>query len=199
MNDDIASAGKPERNSPEPSSEEWAALMHRLAQQAERSLRWMRKGIVSTEDTVMSTLRTYLRQTKEGELPPTDDPDSLWPILEKQLNRKIDKARASQQYKKNKLALRYSEMPLLTDGRSAETAFFDKSASPEQVEAYVAEALGLLKDSIKDDELLKIARLKLEGYTPAEIVKATGLGEHKVRRRLLKIRSALSKGDVIDE
>jgi len=181
------------------SSEEWTALMHRLTQQAEYSLWWMRKGTASADDTVMSTLRTYLRQANKGELPPPSDSDSLWPILEKQLVRKIDKARAAQQYKKNKMAVRYSEMSPLMDGRSAETAFLEKSASPEQVEAYVGQAIQLLEESISEKELLQIARLKLECYSTDEIAEATGLSGHQVQRRLIKIRAALSKGGVNDE
>jgi len=178
--------------SAELSSAEWSALMHRLTRQAEYSLWWMRKGIANTDDTVMSTLRTYLRQANAGQLPPPTDPDSLWPILEKQLERKIDKAQKSQTYKKNKMARRYSEMPPLLDGRSAETAFFDNSTSPEDVEQYVAEALQLLSDVIHDKELLQIARMKLECYTTEEIAEANRLSEHQVRRRLSKIKTALS-------
>lgn len=171
---------------------EWSALMHRLAQQAERSLWWMRKGTVSADDTVMSTLRTYLRQTKEGELPTPTDPDSLWPELERQLTRKIDKASATQRYLKNKRAVRYSEMAPRLDGRPAESAFTDGGASPEDVEAYVEQALGLLAESIDDETLLRIARLKLECHTTAEIADQTGLSEHQVRRRLSQIRALIA-------
>ncbi|QDS99172.1 hypothetical protein [Adhaeretor mobilis] len=65
----------------------------------------MRKGTVSADDTAMSTLRTCRRQTREGELPPPTDPDSLGAELEHQLTRKIDKAAATQRYLKNKRAI----------------------------------------------------------------------------------------------
>lgn len=189
-------APKPDPEDPaeprEISPAEWSALMHRLAQQAERSLWWMRKGTVSADDTVMSTLRTYLRQTKEGELPPPTDPDSLWPELERQLTRKIDKASATQRYLKNKRAVRYSEMAPRLDGRPAESAFTGHSASPEDVEAYVEQAIGLLAESIDDETLLRIARLKLECHTTTEIADQTGLSEHQVRRRLSQIRALIA-------
>ncbi|QDS99322.1 ECF-type sigma factor [Adhaeretor mobilis] len=182
----------PSHNTPrEISPAEWSALMHRLTTQAERSLWWMRKGTVSTEDTVMSTLRTYLRQTNEGELPPSTDPDSLWPELERQLTRKIDKAAATQRYQKNKRAVRYSELAPQHDGRAAEGSFTDAAASPEDVEAYVAQALQLLSDSIADEELLQIARFKLECHTTADIAQRLRLSEHQVRRRLAQIRGLL--------
>lgn len=183
---------------PTPSAEtlspaQWSALMHRLARQAERSLWWMRKGTVSADDTVMSTLRTYLRQADLGELPPATDPDSLWPVLEKQLSRKIDKAAATQRYLKNKRAVRYSELATQRDGRPGESTFAAQENSPEDVEAYVEQALKLLDQSIADEMLLKIARLKLECYTTAEISQATGLSEHQVRRRLTQIRALLTE------
>ncbi|TWT48933.1 ECF-type sigma factor [Botrimarina hoheduenensis] len=173
------------------SSAEWSALMHKLARQAERSLWWMRKGTVSADDTAMSTLRTYLRQTDSGELPPPSDPDSLWPVLEQQLTRKIDKAAATQRYLKNKKAVRYSEMTPQLDGRPAETGFSQQGKSPEDVEAYVAQALSLLSEEIADEHLLQIARLKLECHTTAEIAQTMELSEHQVRRRLAQIRGLL--------
>lgn len=184
--------GEPNDAPREISAAEWAALMRRLAREAERSLWWMRKGAVSADDTVMSALRTYLRQADTGELPPPTDPDSLWPVLEKQLTRKIDKASAAQRYLKNKRAVRYSEMAARLDGGPAEAGFTDNAASPEDVEAYVAEALALLTESITDEVLLRIARLKLECYTTDEIAQLTGLSDHQVRRRLSQIRGLLA-------
>jgi len=180
------------------SAEAWSALMHRLARQAEHSLWWMRKGTANTEDTVMSTLRTYLRQADQGELPPPTDPDSLWPVLQKQLERKIDAAKATQGYKKNRMAVRYSELAPRLDGSAAENSFASRSTSPEQVEAYVAEAMRLLTDTIEDEELLRIARMKLECYTIEEIAAATGLSDHQTRRRLVKIKSALENSEAGD-
>ena len=177
---------------------QWSALRQRLTSQAERALWWMRKGTVSADDTAMSTLRTYLRQSRDGELPPPTDPDSIWPILQQQLDRKVDKAAATQRYKKNKMAVRYSEMATLVDGRAAETAFVDGPFSPDDVEAYVAEALQLLTDSIDEEDLLKIARLKLECHCTEEIAELTSLSEHQVRRRLSRIRALLSEARQAD-
>lgn len=79
------------------------------------------------------------------------------------------------------------------DGRSAEAGFAQAPTSPEDVEAYVEEALQMLVDQIADEELLAIARLKLECYTTDEIAEQTGLSEHQVRRRLSQIRALLAK------
>ena len=193
MNDATDQPEDAREDTGEISAAEWSALMHRLTRQAERSLWWMRKGTVSTDDTVMSTLRTYLRQAESGELPPPSDPDSLWPVLEKQLTRKIDKAAATQRYLKNKKAIRYSEMKPQLDGRPAESAFAQSGASPEEVEAYVEQALSLLSDEIADEQLLQIARLKLECHTTAEIAQTLELSEHQVRRRLAQVRGLLGK------
>lgn len=193
MRNDAQPHPEPDDKTPAITAAEWSAMMHRLARQAERSLWWMRKGTVSADDTVMSTLRTYLRQADEGELPPPTDPDSLWPELERQLTRKIDKAAATQRYLKNKRAVRYSEMAPQLDGRPAEAGFAQTGTSPEEVGAYVEQALQMLTEQIADEQLLAIARLKLECYTTAEIAKQTGLSEHQVRRRLSQIRSLLAK------
>lgn len=180
------------------SAEAWSALMHALTRQAEHAMWWMRKGAVNAEEAVMSTLRTYLRQADEGELPPPTDPDSLWPVLQKQLERKIDAARATQRYKKNRMLVRYSELAPAKDGVAAENAFAAKSVSPEQVEAYVAEALNLLSEQIDNESLLLIARMKLERYSLAEIAEQTGLTEHQVGRRLRKIKTLLRDGEADD-
>lgn len=180
------------------STEEWSALMHLLAKQAEHSLRWMRKGTASTDDTVMSTLRTYLRQANQGELPPPTDPDSLWPVLEKQLERKIDAAKATQGYKKNRMAVRYSELAPSADGLAAENAFVSQSTSPEQVEAYVDQAMQLLTETIEEEELLRIAQMKLECYSVEEIAETTGLSDHQVRRRLARIKAVLRTPEATD-
>lgn len=177
---------------------QWSALLHSLSQQAEHALRWMRKGTANTEDTVMSTLRTYLRQANLGKLPLPTDPESLWPVLQKQLERKIDAAKATQSYKKNRMAVRYSELTPRLDGSAVESFFTSRNTSPEQVEAYIAQSMRLLTDTIKDEELLQIARMKLECYSLDEIAGATGLSGHQVRRRLSKIKAALEKSEVGD-
>lgn len=172
--------------------EAWSALVDRLSRRAQQALWWVRRGDASADDAVMSALRTYLRQANQGELPPPTDPDNLWPVLTDQLKRKLDKARLSQHYKKNKMALRFSELPALEDGGPAETSFQDFSEGPDEVEQYVAQALRVLAEAVADEELLRIARMKLECYQTPEIAEATGLTEHQVRRRISKIRTLLS-------
>jgi len=173
---------------------QWAALVDRLTRYARQALWHIRKGTGDFDDAVLSTLRTYLRQQKAETNPPSNDPEDLWPLMKEQLKRKIDKLRHQQRYASNNFR-RDGDLadPTLADATSA--GFLDSRSGPEDVERYIQEALQTAAELIDDESLLKLARLKLESYSTAEIAELLDMSEHKVRRRVSKIRTLLRAND----
>lgn len=169
---------------------QWATIVDRLTRYARQALWHVRKGTGDYDDAVLSTLRTYLRQQSAAQISSTNDPDDIWPLLKEQLKRKIDKVRHQQRYASNNFQ-RDGDLADPSDLSATSAGFLDVTLGPDDVERYIQEALDTTAELIDDQELLQIARLKLESYTTEEIANLLNLSEHKVRRRVSKIRALL--------
>jgi len=176
------------------SDAQWAALVDRLTRYARQALWHIRKGTGDFDDAVLSALRTYLRQQETETKPPSNDPEDIWPLLTEQLKRKIDKLRHQQGYASNNFR-RDGDLTDPTLGNATSAGFLDLRSGPEDVERYIQEALQTAAELIDDQSLLKLARLKLESYSTAEIAELLDMSEHKIRRRVSKIRSLLRVND----
>ncbi|TWT67030.1 ECF sigma factor [Posidoniimonas polymericola] len=178
--------------------EQWEALIYRLSEIARSAMWWMRKGSVDSDQTVSSTLRTYWRQVTEGQRPMLSTSEELWSELRFLLNQKIKAAKDSQKSLKNQAA-RFSELAPSDDGTSPEGSISSSGLGPKNVDAFLREIDLLFVEVLKDEVQLKVARLKLQGFTNAEIAKDLGLSEHQVQRMVQKIRAALSRSEGSDD
>ena len=75
---------------------------------------------------------------------------------------------------------------------------FERFACPEptaEFAALLAEECRVRLDGLRDDTLRRVALLKMEGHTDAEIAARLGCGLRTVVRKLTLIRAAWSEGD----
>ena len=170
----------------------WNHFYTRLVAMARRKLRGAPRRAADEEDVVLDAFDSLFRRAKEGRFPKLRDRDDLWRLLIT-----ITERKALNQWRDGTRQKRGSGKVL------GESAFFQKDSStngvgidrvvgPEPTPEFAAvmtESVQRLLDLLTDDELRKIALLKLEGYTNEEIAAEIHRAVPTVERRLRLIRS----------
>jgi DNA-directed RNA polymerase specialized sigma24 family protein len=154
--------------------------------------------VVDEEDVVVSAFETFFRRTQEGQFPQLDDRDDLWQLLVAITERKaINQLRNQTRLKRGGGRVRgesvfrrgdNDDLPGNLDGRPG------IEPTPDMA-ALLAEDLRLLLERLTDDELRKIALLKMEGWTNPEIAAKTGRSLPTIERRLRLIRDIWGSHD----
>ena len=173
----------------------WNRYFHRLMALARIKLGESPRRSEDEEDVVISALHSFFDRAQRGNFPQLSDRSGLWPLLVKITVRKAINQRARQ------LAQKRGQGK--TRGDSVFTNFNDDSQvigiaqvigqEPTPVfAAEVNEECGRLLGSL-DGSLRKIAELKLQGYTNAEIANKLDVVERTVERKLKRIRNEWNK------
>ena len=170
----------------------WEKYLRTMTAWAMRALRHVKETTGDFNDVVSSALRTHQRRQQEGVEPPPENATQLWDLLKHGLNRKIAKYRQAGRSRKNQV-LREGDWSGETDHIAWEQSVIDANPSPEDLDAYVHDALGIVRETIEDPQLHEIARLTMMSYSPAEIGGQLNLSIHQVRRRLDDIRKSLQR------
>ncbi|MFO0899972.1 MAG: ECF-type sigma factor [Pirellulales bacterium] len=169
----------------------WNRYFERLQALAARKLGG-RPGVSDAEDVALGALASFFVRARRGQFPQLADRSELWPLLVKITACKAygELQRAGAQ-KRGGLAAR--EVPLfdLEDG-SAAAALASDEPTPEFA-VQVAEECALLLGKLADPLLVRIAELKLAGYTSAEIADELELCERSIERKLNCIRAKWSE------
>jgi DNA-directed RNA polymerase specialized sigma24 family protein len=158
----------------------WEAYFHRLVALARARLRACVRRAADEEDVALSAFGSFCRRAEQGQFPRLEDRDDLRKLLFVLTVRKaIDQARRegheAQVRSLEDLADREAEQVL---GRELTPA----------LAAQVHDAYRQLLDQLGNETLRSIARLKLEGYTNAEIATRLGCVVPTVERKLQQIR-----------
>lgn len=160
----------------------WNRYFEQLASLAQN--RFRRAGgrnVVDGEDIALSVMDAFFKGATNGRFPDLRDRDALWRLLVKMAgNKALNRVRAERAQKRG-------------GGRNVEAerlTAFDPPAGPptpedaEELFSVIDDQLGEL-----DDDLRRIAHLKLQGYTNQEIAKETGRSVATIERRLKLLRS----------
>jgi DNA-directed RNA polymerase specialized sigma24 family protein len=133
--------------------------------------------VADEEDVVLSVFKSFFSAAKAGRFPALHDRTGLWPLLVQITARKAINEVKRQQAKKrsgNGEAL-HDVAQLVGDEPTPEFA----AEVAEQVDRKLRQL---------DEELRKIATMKLEGFTNSEIATHFGIVERSVARKLSRIR-----------
>jgi DNA-directed RNA polymerase specialized sigma24 family protein len=170
----------------------WRRYFRRLMALAELKLGSAPRGAADEEDVALSALRSFFSGVARDRYPQLDDRDNLWSLLAK-----ITACKAINQ-RKRQLALKRgggkvrNEAALGEDDASSKEMqladLVEEELTPDFIVA-VNEECQLLMNRLPDDQFRRIARLKLEGYTNAEIAADLDVVERTVERKLEIIRS----------
>jgi len=168
----------------------WHHFYGRLVDLARRKLRHGPRRVADEEDVVASAFETFFRRAQQGEFPRLHDRDDLWHVLVKITERKAFNQLRNQGRQKRGGGKVRGESAFRTLAASTDAAGIEQMAGPEPTPEFAAlmtEALRGLLDLL-DEDLRRIALLKLEGRTNEEIALLIGRALPTVERRLKMIR-----------
>jgi DNA-directed RNA polymerase specialized sigma24 family protein len=171
----------------------WERYFSRLVGLARTKLRGLRRGAADEEDVALSAFDSFCRGAEQGRFPRLADRDDLWQLLLVMTARKaIDLRQRETRQKRGggKVAGESALDGLLgpEDGGAGIEQVVGAEPAPE-LAAQVADEVRRLLAMLPNEEVRSVARLKLEGYTNAEVADRLGCAEATVERRLSLIRS----------
>ena len=167
----------------------WARYFDRLSRLARQRLP---KGVLrdfDEEDVALSAFHSLLRGAQAGRYPRLEDRDNLWALLCVITSRKANHAI------RDRLRLKRGGGQVM-----GESVLGSHGASPEEMAAFLsqepsADFAALLADeieqrvaSLRDDDMRKIAQLKLNGSSNEEIAVRLDCAVRTVERRIRLIR-----------
>jgi RNA polymerase sigma factor (sigma-70 family) len=171
----------------------WEKYFVRLVELARRKLRGRKPHSADEEDIALSAFNSFCFGAEQGRFPKLADRHDLWQILVMIAARK-----AANLLRHERAAKRGGQVIHEANGRDASDRLADivgNDPSPSFA-AQVAEEYYRLVDEL-DDDLRRIAQLKMEGLTDKRIAKLIGCSQATVERKLRLIRR-LWQGELPD-
>lgn len=173
----------------------WHRYADRLVDLARRKLGAAPKAAADEEDIAQSVFDSICRGAAAGRFDRLNNRDDLWWILLAVTRQKaVDHIRREAALKRGGGRVR-SESGLHRAATDAGPFTLDQLIGCEPT----AELLAMLEEQhrrllglLRDDDLRKIAMLRIEGYTVAEIAAAHGISVRSIERKLRLIRHAWS-------
>jgi DNA-directed RNA polymerase specialized sigma24 family protein len=161
----------------------WQEYFHRLVGLARAKLGPQPRQLADEEDVALSAFKSLCLGAARGRFPQLRDRDNLWPLLV------VITARKAHDLIKHEGRQKRGGGHRRDNGLPADVgieAILSREPTPD-FSAMVAENCARLLDQL-DPELRRIAQLRLDGYTNAEIAAQLGCALRTVERRLELIR-----------
>jgi DNA-directed RNA polymerase specialized sigma24 family protein len=167
----------------------WRRYFEALVRLARDRLRGAPKAVADEEDAALSAFDSFVRGAACNRYPRLDDRDDLWRLLIVITERKaLDQAQRERRQKRG--GGKNRETHERSDGNGAGpdvTGVAAPEPTPEFA-ALVADECRCLLGRLRDDSLRQVARLRMEGFTNAEIADRLGCSLRTVARKLEIIR-----------
>jgi RNA polymerase sigma factor (sigma-70 family) len=167
----------------------------RLTGLARTRLRNISRRAQDEEDVAMQALASFFEGVKAGNFPQLDDRTHLWPLLVKiTVYKALDQRAHTLAQKRGRGQVRGDSvriMPGHENDSNRVLEFVGHQPTPALI-CELDEQCGLMMSQL-DDQLQTVARLKLEGYTNAEIAEKLDVVERTVERKLKRIRNRWSE------
>jgi DNA-directed RNA polymerase specialized sigma24 family protein len=163
----------------------WDRYFQQLVVLARQKFHGLPTAAADEEDVVLSVLNRLFRDAEEGRLAPLEDRTKLWQLLAVMIANKVaDHIRRAESQKRGGGQARQIDAEHLAE-------VLGQTPSPEVV-AEITEEWQRLLSRLGDEELRRIAILKMEGHSNEEIAAVIGRVPRTVQRRLQVIRSLLA-------
>jgi DNA-directed RNA polymerase specialized sigma24 family protein len=168
----------------------WERYFADLVRLARARMRDVPRAVADEEDAALDAFDSLCRGTGEGRFPQLDDREGLWRILVTITARKAAAQVQHERRKKRGGGRVRAEADLAAEALEAGGVAQAPAAGPSpEMAALVADECRRLFESLPDESLRKVARLRLEGYSDHEIAASQNCGLRTVERRLRTIRS----------
>jgi len=163
----------------------WNRYFNKLVRMAGNRLAKNQRRVEDEEDIVLSALGSFFNRAKEGQFPQLADRTSLWPLLvaitvckTRDLQRRQNAGKRD--VRRTVAAASAGETNWLLQIQGEEVSPETAAAAAEEAERMIA--------ALEKESLQNVARMKLDGYTNAEIAQQEGVMERSIERRLVLIR-----------
>jgi DNA-directed RNA polymerase specialized sigma24 family protein len=174
----------------------WQRYYARLVGLARARLRTLPRRAADEEDVALSAFDSFCRGVAEGRFPDLHDRDNLWAVLATLTHHSAENLRQLERRQKRGGGRVRGDSALEAagecDAAGGFAQFADREPTPDEV-AVVADLGERLLGVLTDPAHRRVAVMKLEGYTNAEIADAVGKAECTVERWLRLIRSRWEK------
>jgi DNA-directed RNA polymerase specialized sigma24 family protein len=162
----------------------WELYFHRIVGLARAKLLAAAKGPADEEDVALSAFDSFYRGVQAGRFPQLSDRDNLWRLLIVITARKAARLLRDQRRLKRGGGME----PLALDGEEADIDELLSQEPTPELAAQAAEECGRLLHSLKDPDLERVARWKMEGFTNEEIAERLTCAPRSVERKVRLIR-----------
>ena len=179
----------------EAARELWRRYFTTLVRLARGHLGATRRAAADEEDVALSALDSFFAGMAAGRFPRLEDRDDLWRVLVTLTTRKaIDQVQHERRQKRGGGRV-VGESALDAPGIEGEGLAHVACPEPTpEFAALLADECRRRLDELRDDTMRRIALLKLEGYTDAEIADRLDLGRRTIVRKLNLIRDTWRGG-----
>jgi DNA-directed RNA polymerase specialized sigma24 family protein len=168
----------------------WERYFHQLVHFARHRLRSAPSRAADEEDVALSAFASFCRGALAGRFPQLGDRDDLWKILVVLTARKASHLRRYEGQQKRGGGRAPLEPGM--DNRALLGQILSREPTPAFA-AEVAEEYQRLLARLDDPELIRVANLKMEGYTSGEIAAQLDCTNRTVERKLRIIRGRWEK------
>jgi RNA polymerase sigma factor (sigma-70 family) len=174
----------------------WRRYFDEIVRLARARLRSTRRAAADEEDVALSAFYSLCAGAAQNRFDRLDGRDDLWRLLVTITVRKaVDQVHYQRRQKRGGGCV-IGEADLAAAGHTGEGGGLDRLASHEPIPEMAAaldEQCRRLFDVLPDPSLRAVARLRLEGYTGAEIAARLGCNRRTVARKLDVIRRLWSE------
>jgi len=169
----------------------FSRYFNRIVGLARRKLDGTPRRMADEEDVAVSAFASFCRGAERGRFPILHDREDLWRLLAVIAARKaIDQVNHQHRQKRGGGQVRGESILVEFNAEGGQFGMADLAiaeSQPEFIDAMASECQYLLA-KLDDDDLKKIALLKMEGFTNEEIAEKISCARRTVQRRLKLIQ-----------
>jgi RNA polymerase sigma factor (sigma-70 family) len=170
----------------------WERYFHDIVRVARRKLGDSPRAAADEEDVAISAFKSLCVRAARGQFHELNDRDDLWQLLVMITIRKAINQRKHQARDKRGGGWRQIETDRMAGPAGPGDAGLEWLASqevPPEIATMMDEELRRLFELLADEKLRRIARLRMEGHSGAEIATQLGCNRRTVTRKLELIRA----------
>jgi RNA polymerase sigma factor (sigma-70 family) len=189
--------GELKAGNPQAFQELYRSYLPRLIGLARKKMPPAPHRLADEEDVVQSVFGSFCQLAERGLYPSLQHRDDLWGLLLRMTARKIGRIKRNEQLQKHGgdvVIQRLPEAPSDTDEIVGLSQLLDHEPTPEEA-AQFAEEVEQRLACLEDDQLVQVARLKMENFTNEEIASRLGSVTRTVERKLRLIRDLWKQMD----
>ncbi len=169
----------------------WDRFFAQLITLTRSRLQTSSRAMSDEEDIVLSAMKSFCIGMRNGRFPELSNRESLWRLLLTITLRKIaDKQNYDRRGKRDVEKQQLNNSPD-ADQNAEVNSFVSREPNPE-IAAECAEQISRLLESLENEDLKKVAIMKMEGYTNIEVANDIKCSLTSIERKLRTIRSIWS-------